>query len=173
MAEPARRPQKSRFRQLVSGLGHGDVGTPYFFHTFQRRSNRGRATILDGSLDGDEIPVKGKSLIPLTSGAPTGTANGSNLQSETPPLKINKKQYELKGGRGILTDLAKETMNGQLAGARRDSPKLSGRPQSGGPAALRLASGRLDAARPKAGRPRSGRPPPPHSYHRRWLISYL
>ena len=62
---------------------------PHIFHTFQRRSNRGRATILDQSSDGDEISVKGKSLIPLTSGAPTGAANGSNLQSEIPLLDFH------------------------------------------------------------------------------------
>jgi len=84
----AGRPQKSHFRQLASGLSHGDGGTPYFFHTFQRRSNRGRATILDQSTDGDEISVKGKSLVPPISGSPMGAANGSNLQSETSMFRI-------------------------------------------------------------------------------------
>ena len=86
----AGRPQKSHFRQLVNGLSHGDAGTPYFFHTFQRRSNRGRATVLDGSTDGDEISVKGKSLVPPISGTPTGAANGSKLQSETSMFRMEK-----------------------------------------------------------------------------------
>ena len=90
LAEPASRAQKSRFRQLVSGLGQGDAGTPYFFHTFQRRSNRGRATVLDGSTDGDEISVKGQSLVPPISGTPTGAANGSKLQSETSMFRMEK-----------------------------------------------------------------------------------
>ena len=81
--ERARRAQKSRFRHMASGLGHGDVGTPYFFHTFQRRSNRGRATILDQSTDSDEISGKDKSLVSPISGPPTGAANGGNLQFET------------------------------------------------------------------------------------------
>ena len=83
-------PQKSHFRQLASGLSHGDGGTPCFFHTFQRRSNRGRATILDQSSDGDEISVKGKSLVPPISGPPTGAANGSNVQSETSMFRMEE-----------------------------------------------------------------------------------
>ena len=90
-AEPARRPQKSHFWQMASGLDHRGVGTPYLFHTFQRRSNRGRATILDGSTDGDEISVKGKSLVPPIFGAPTVAANGNKLQSETHPLIFDQK----------------------------------------------------------------------------------
>ena len=82
-AEPARRPQKSHFWQMASGLDHRGVGTPYLFHTFQRRSNRDPAIILDGSTDGDEISAPGKSLIPPTLGAPKGAANGSKLESET------------------------------------------------------------------------------------------
>ena len=79
----AGRPQKSHFRQLPSGLSHGDAGTPYFFHTFQRRSNRDPAIILDGSTGSDEILLTGKSLIPPNSNAPMGAANGGNLESET------------------------------------------------------------------------------------------
>ena len=86
----AGRPQKSHFRQLVNGLSHGDAGTPYFFQTFQRRSNRGRATILHGPTDGDEISAKGKSLVPPIFGAPMGAANGSKLQSETSMFRMDK-----------------------------------------------------------------------------------
>ncbi len=37
LGEPPRRAQKSHFRRMAGGPGHGGVGTPYLPHTFQRR----------------------------------------------------------------------------------------------------------------------------------------
>ena len=39
LGKPPRRAQKSHFRRMAGGPGHGGAGTPYFPHTFQRRSN--------------------------------------------------------------------------------------------------------------------------------------
>ena len=37
LGEPPRRAQKSDFRRMAGGPGHGGAGTPYLPHTFQRR----------------------------------------------------------------------------------------------------------------------------------------
>ena len=37
LGAPPRRAQKSDFRRMAGGLGHGGAGTPYLPHTFQRR----------------------------------------------------------------------------------------------------------------------------------------
>ena len=65
------------------GPEHVDMGTPYFSHTFQRRSNRDPAIVLEGSMGRDEICVKGKFfMIPITI-EPIGAANDRPPQSET------------------------------------------------------------------------------------------
>ena len=59
---------------------HGD---PIFFHTFQRRSNRDPAIVLERSMGRDEICVKGKSFMTPISIEPMGAANDRPPQSET------------------------------------------------------------------------------------------
>ena len=68
---------------MADGLGHVGVGTPCFLHTFQRRSNRAPAIILEESTDRIETVVKGKSFMPPNSIEPKGAANHSGPQSET------------------------------------------------------------------------------------------
>ena len=75
--------QKSHFRPMADGLGHVGVGTPCFLHTFQRRSNRAPAIILEESTDRIETVVKGKSFMPPNSIESKGAANNSGPQSET------------------------------------------------------------------------------------------
>ena len=68
---------------MADGLGHVGVGTPCFLHTFQRRSNRAPAIILEESTDRIETVVKGKSFMPPNSIASKDAANNSGPQSET------------------------------------------------------------------------------------------
>ena len=75
--------QKYHFRPMADGLGHVGVGTPCFLHTFQRRSNRAPAIILEESTDRIENVVKGKSFMPPNSIASKDAANNSGPQSET------------------------------------------------------------------------------------------
>ena len=83
LGEPA--PPGSKISFLADGRRSGpwSCGDPIFFHTFQRRSNRDPAIILDGSTGSYEILLTGKSLIPPNSNAPMGAENGGNLESET------------------------------------------------------------------------------------------
>ena len=75
--------QKFHFRPMADGLGHVDVGTPCLLHTFQRRSNRAPAIILEESTDRIETVVKGKSFMPPNSIASKDAANNSGPESET------------------------------------------------------------------------------------------
>ena len=79
----ASRARKSHFRPMPHGPEPVDMGTPYFFHTFQRRSNRDPAIVLEGSMGRDEICVKGKSFMTPISFEPMGAANDRPPQSET------------------------------------------------------------------------------------------
>ena len=79
----ASRARKSHFRPMTHGPEHVDMGTPYFPHTFQRRSNRDPAIVLEGSMGRDEICVKGKSFMTPISIEPMGAATDSPPQSET------------------------------------------------------------------------------------------
>ena len=115
---------------MAHGSEHVGAGTPHLFHTFQRRTNRAPAIILEGSLGRTETGVKGKSFMVPNSIESMGSAHDSTPQSETSRYSTTSLLCwgNFETFREISGIFGSKTMNGRPSRPARTRPELSRAP---------------------------------------------